>query len=103
MSWPSEELNAALNPRGVPYYEAVAKTGEGVLKTFTAISKLVLQDMQKFPERHNFTIGDILGKGDKQAVASALRRTQRAGTRSPPCPGRPWQMPSPKWPRSNRQ
>lgn len=61
-----DELNAALNPRQVPSFGAVAMTGEGVLKTFTAISKLVLQDMQKYPERHNFTLGDILGKGEKQ-------------------------------------
>jgi signal recognition particle receptor subunit beta len=63
-----EELNAALNPRDIPFYEAVAMTGEGVLKTFTAISKLVLQDMQKNPERHNFTLGDIIGKGEKGPV-----------------------------------
>jgi len=64
-----EELNAALNPRDVPCYEAVAMTGEGVLKTFTAISKLVLQDMQKNPERHNFTLGDIISKGEKKPSA----------------------------------
>jgi mutual gliding-motility protein MglA len=60
-----EELNATLNPRGVPFYEAVATNGQGVLKTFTATSKLVLQDMQKYPERHNFTFNDIAGRGDK--------------------------------------
>lgn len=66
-----EELNEALNSRGVPYFEAVAKTGEGVLKTFTGVSKLVLQDMQKYPERHNFTLGDIIGKGEKGTHAPA--------------------------------
>ncbi len=60
-----EELNASLNPRRVPFYEAVATTGEGVLKTFTAISKLVLQDMQKYPERHNFSLNEIVGKGER--------------------------------------
>jgi signal recognition particle receptor subunit beta len=62
----SDELNAAMNPRLVPFYEAVATTGEGVLKTFTAIAKLVLQDMQKHPEHHNFTLGDILGTGGEK-------------------------------------
>jgi len=63
-----DELNAAMNPRLLPYYEAVATTGDGVLRTFTAISKLVLQDMQKHPEHHNFTLGDIVGvgKGEKE-------------------------------------
>ncbi len=59
-----DELNAAINPRLVPFYEAVATTGDGVLKTFTASAKLVLQDMQKHPEHHNFTLGDILGTGE---------------------------------------
>jgi signal recognition particle receptor subunit beta len=63
----ADELNAALNQRSVPFYEAVAKTGAGVLKTFTAISKLVLQDMQKNPERHNFTLSDIVGRGEKRS------------------------------------
>jgi len=61
-----EELNAVINPRRVPFYEAIAKTGVGVLKTFTAISKLVLQDMQKYPERHNFTLSDIMGNFEKK-------------------------------------
>jgi len=60
-----EEMNTALNPRKVPHYEAVAMSGDGVLKTFTAVSKLVLQDMQKNPDRHNFTLGDIVGKSEK--------------------------------------
>jgi signal recognition particle receptor subunit beta len=60
-----DELNTALNPRMIPFFEAVAMTGEGVLKTFTSISKQVLQDMQKHPERHNFSIGDIVSRADR--------------------------------------
>jgi len=70
-----EELNAALNPRSVPVYEAVATTGQGVLKTFTAISKLVLQDMQKYPERHNFTFNEIVTKDEK--VSQQLQETSQ--------------------------
>jgi signal recognition particle receptor subunit beta len=81
---PVDELNAALNPRGVPFYEAVAKTGDGVLKTFTAISKLVLQDMQRCPERHNFTLGDIIGKGAKEPKAAT-----DASSLEPSMPGAP--------------
>jgi hypothetical protein len=61
-----EELNAALNPRDVPYFEAVAMSGDGVLKTFTSISKQVLQDMQKFPDRHNLALGDIMTKSEQR-------------------------------------
>jgi len=69
-----DELNAALNPRTVPYYEAVAITGDGVLKTFTAISKLVLQDMQKYPERHNFTLSDIVGRDKRQETEDEIMK-----------------------------
>ncbi len=61
-----DEMTEALNPRNIPFYEAVATTGDGVLKTFTAVSKVVLQDMQRSPERHNVTLHDIIGKGDKR-------------------------------------
>jgi signal recognition particle receptor subunit beta len=76
-----DELNAAVNPRLVPFYGAVATTGDGVLKTFTAIAKLVLQDMQKHPEHHNFTLGDILGTGEKKPLPPA--------NMSPPEPSMP--------------
>ena len=64
-----DELNEALNPRDIPFYEAIATTGEGVLKTFTAVSKIVLQDMQRFPDRHNFTLRDVIGKEEKRPPA----------------------------------
>jgi hypothetical protein len=65
-----DELNAKLNPLNGPYYEAVAPRGDGVLKTFAAISKLVLQDMQKNPERHNFSVGDIVAKTEAEPRVS---------------------------------
>ncbi len=61
-----DELNETLNPRNIPFYEAIATSGDGVLSTFTAVSKLVLQGMQKFPERHNFTLRDIIGRAEKR-------------------------------------
>ncbi len=66
-----DQLDAALNRRELPSFGAVAMNGEGVLKTFTAISKLVLQDMQKFPDRHNLTLGDMAGKAAPAAGAAA--------------------------------
>ncbi len=84
-----DELNASLNPRSVPYYEAVAKTGDGVLKTFTAISKLVLQDMQKFPERHNFTLSDIAAKTEKRAAPTVNELMQELPPEEPSMPGAP--------------
>jgi signal recognition particle receptor subunit beta len=81
-----EEMNAALNPGVVPFYEAIAMTGDGVLKTFTAISKLVLQDMQKNPEKHNFTLGDIVAKVADQPVKEAPKPARPP---EPSMPGAP--------------
>jgi signal recognition particle receptor subunit beta len=80
-----KELNEAMNPRSVPFFEAVATRGDGVLKTFTSISKLVLQDMQKHPEHHNFTLGDILNKGENEPAVP----TDISEVRSPLEPSMP--------------
>lgn len=81
-----DELEAAMNPLRLPAYEAVAKSGEGVLKTFTAISKLVLQDMQKNPDRHSVTLGDIAIKTSEQPAAEQLKPARSA---EPSMPGAP--------------
>ncbi len=41
-----EELERKLNPGGLPYFEAVASTGEGVFKTLKVISKIVLDQVK---------------------------------------------------------
>jgi signal recognition particle receptor subunit beta len=49
-----EELEKRLNPRGLPYFEAVATKGTGVFDTLKCISKLVLDQAKRrqlFPER----------------------------------------------------
>jgi mutual gliding-motility protein MglA len=83
-----EELNAVMNPRQIPFYEAVAKDGDGVLKTFTAISKLVLQDMERYPERHNFSLGDILDHGE-QAQGEPMGLMEDLPPSEPSMPGAP--------------
>jgi signal recognition particle receptor subunit beta len=42
-----EELRRELNPNGVPDFEAVAATGDGVFETFKAITKLVLTEIKR--------------------------------------------------------
>lgn len=42
-----EDLQRALNPRNIPWFEAVATTGIGVFETLKAIAKLVLQELKK--------------------------------------------------------
>ncbi len=49
-----EELGKALNPEGLPYFEAVATKGIGVFDVLKCISKLVLDQAKRrqlFPER----------------------------------------------------
>ena len=45
-----DELERNLNPGGLPYFEAVAVTGEGVFKTLKTISKMVLDEVRKSSE-----------------------------------------------------
>ena len=42
-----ESLRAALNPLGVPEFEACAATGVGVFDTLKAVAKLVLTELRK--------------------------------------------------------
>lgn len=42
-----EELNQALNPKQVPWFEAVATNGTGVFETFKGISRLLLEKLSK--------------------------------------------------------
>ncbi len=44
---PVEELRRALNPSGIPEYQAVAPTGVGVFDTLKAVAKLVLTELRK--------------------------------------------------------
>ena len=44
---PVDELQKALNPRNLAWFEAVAPEGTGVFETLKAIAKIVLQELQK--------------------------------------------------------
>jgi signal recognition particle receptor subunit beta len=44
---PVEELRAAINPKGVPDFEASARTGAGVFETLKGTAKLVLSRLNK--------------------------------------------------------
>jgi signal recognition particle receptor subunit beta len=42
-----EELEAALNPAGVPHFEAVATTGDGVFECFRGTARILLQKLSQ--------------------------------------------------------
>lgn len=44
---PVEELNRAINPRGLPHFESSAVSGQGVFETLKGISKLTLLSLKK--------------------------------------------------------
>jgi mutual gliding-motility protein MglA len=45
-----EDLHRQLNQYNAPFFEAVATTGTGVLKTLTTISKMVLKKLRETPQ-----------------------------------------------------
>jgi signal recognition particle receptor subunit beta len=46
---PIPEMAKAINPRGLPSYEAVASSGVGVLEALKGLSKLILKDLKGQP------------------------------------------------------
>ena len=44
---PLEEMNTLLNPDGVPHFEGVAMTGQGVFETLKNVAKQVLFELKK--------------------------------------------------------
>ena len=44
---PTEEMNRALNPKGVPYFEGVATVGNGVFETLKEVAKQVILEIKK--------------------------------------------------------
>ena len=58
-----EEMEAALNPQGLPSFPTVATTGDGVLEAFKAIGELTL-----------VTVADKLGVGDNPQALDRLRQ-----------------------------
>ena len=46
---PVEELNRALNPKGVPYFEAAASNGMGVFETLKEVAKQVFMKLKQGP------------------------------------------------------
>ncbi len=97
---PIEELNAALNPRGVPYYEAVAVEGKGVEDTLKGATALVFKALA----------GRYGGAADQAAAKASAPPRGRAKWDSRSSPWSP-SLPSPhpgnrlsmSWPGTRQQ
>ena len=64
-----ETLNKHLNPRGLPTFEAVAITGEGVFPTLKALSSVVLKNLSK--QRSAVSSRPVSQKAKAPAVVAA--------------------------------
>ncbi len=69
-----EELEAMLNPRGVPSFEAVANTGQGVFPTLKALAAEVLDHIHRQQR-------SALGSGSQGAAPASL---SQSGFHAPP-------------------
>lgn len=70
-TYSAEELNQALNPHGVPAFEAVATNGTGVFETFKGISKLLLEKLSKEIKTTPSKVSEIAAGGIPAAATPA--------------------------------
>ncbi len=70
-----QELEQALNPQGVPYYEAAAATGRGVYETLHAVSNLLFQRLLKELRPNSPNVGTVSGAAAGATVAGSAGST----------------------------
>ncbi|MEY2745181.1 MAG: hypothetical protein RL112_223 [Planctomycetota bacterium] len=87
---PLEELERLLNPRGVPSFEAVANTGQGVFPTLKALASIVIQSI------HAGTRSSAPQGAPQPALAPPAPAIPAASAPSAPAPfAAPVAMPAP--------
>jgi signal recognition particle receptor subunit beta len=91
------ELEKILNPRGLPYFEASAVTGEGVFKTLKAISKMVLDQVKAKKMDQPKIIKTPSQQPAKVAVGVAQEEVAKTIPPKPPAPAftEPIESPAP--------
>ncbi len=73
-----EELEEALNPGGLTYFEAVATTGQGVFETFRGIARVLLQKLNK-----DIKLGDGRGLAAKMGAGEGTAHPAPAKAPAP--------------------
>jgi len=73
-----EELNAELNPAGVPSFEAVASEGKGVFETFRGVSHLLMEKVTKDLRRTPGSSGRSAAPAAPPAAAAPVVEEPRA-------------------------
>jgi len=80
------EMDDLLNRHGVPCFEAVANTGDGVIETFKALSGLVLEKVKGMTETRATRASPVsegVGSQQRGAGSGGLPRQVPAGAGSP--------------------
>ena len=83
------EMNQMLNPYQYPYFESIATTGEGVLKILTAITKMVLRNINKGTREKPESLSEEIPFSIEKAEYQPPGPTQRTITepQKQPLPG----------------
>jgi mutual gliding-motility protein MglA len=68
-----DELERALNPRKVPFFEASAKSGEGVIESFKTVSRMLLKHLSQQIGVKIVSQADEGGRTKEQTVAQAAK------------------------------
>ena len=87
-----EELNRELNPQNVPWVEAVATKGTGVLETFRMVSQMLLERVTKDLKR---SPGAASGREVPRPSPAAPAQAPQAQAPAPPPPAPAAPAPSP--------
>jgi signal recognition particle receptor subunit beta len=67
-----EEMEDYLNPKGLPYFEASAVKGEGVLPTLTAMVKFILHSLKHDPEGHQINLDELSGENTDDSASREI-------------------------------
>ncbi len=70
-----EEMDRYLNPMARPNFAAAAITGDGVLKTLTAIVKFILHDLKEAPSGHSVDF-EALGMEETQVLPAEAQEEE---------------------------
>jgi mutual gliding-motility protein MglA len=81
---PLEELQEKLNPRKIPTFEAVAKSGEGVFQTLKALAGLVIENLNRTTRKEKSggpaePAGPVPGAGRRIAAPDAAPDAHATG------------------------
>ena len=82
-----EELNEALNRHGVPFFEGVANTGQGVFPTLKCLAACVLQNIMS--ESSSARFGSPMSRTRRRNCARYSSFTSRRRSRSSSAPHHP--------------